>query len=438
MLDDGKILQHSLLSDVPLIINGFAPQNFSKQYDGAVPADQALIRSLNVPAVQMLQSYRYERFYELLKNMGMSTLSQPADHYGLALILGGAEGSLWDITGMYASMARTLNHYFDYAGSLRYNQKDFHSLRYIDSSQQESKELSEVSWVSAQAIYQTFDALKEMYRPGEESGWRNFSSSQKIAWKTGTSYGFRDAWAVGVTGKLAVGVWVGNADGEGRPGLTGAETAAPIMFDLFDMLEHGSWFKQPKQAMTKIEVCARSGYRAGDFCDQQEEEWVQSSGLQMPICPYHTIVHLTTDKKYRVNSECEKVSNMVNANWFVLPPVQEYYYKSKNLSYKALPAIHPNCRTTFDVPTMELVYPRAIARLYIPKELDGTSGVSVFELAHRFPLRTVYWHLDGEYLGSTSRVHQMAVNANAGHHRITIVDDSGEVLEKDFEVLSTL
>jgi penicillin-binding protein 1C len=134
MLHDGKMLPKTLLPDVPIVINGFAPQNFSHAYDGAVQANMALIRSLNIPAVHMLRDYRYERFHSLLKTMGMSTLSFEPDHYGLSLILGGAEGTLWDITGMYASMARTLNHYFTHPGKNRYQKTDFHQPNYLTNN----------------------------------------------------------------------------------------------------------------------------------------------------------------------------------------------------------------------------------------------------------------------------------------------------------------
>ncbi|MBA4053834.1 MAG: penicillin-binding protein 1C, partial [Marivirga sp.] len=179
MLDEGKILPKTLLPDIPTVINGFSPKNFSREYDGAVPADKSLIRSLNIPAVHMLRTYRYEKFHSLLTHMGMGTLTYPPDHYGLSLILGGAEGTLWDIAGMYASMARTLTHYTDRPGSNRYDKKDFHELRYVSGDSSKAANLEATSWLSAASIYQTFDALKEVYRPGEESGWRYFNSSKK-------------------------------------------------------------------------------------------------------------------------------------------------------------------------------------------------------------------------------------------------------------------
>jgi penicillin-binding protein 1C len=336
MLDEGKLLPGLLVPDVPTTINGFSPKNFSKQYDGVVPADQALIRSLNVPAVYELKEYRYEKFYELLKQIGITTLNQPADHYGLSLILGGAEGTLWDITGAYASMARSLNNYFESPGKNRYSRKDFHGPVYFVSDSLTREINEEASWFSAASLYLTLDVLKEVYRPGEETGWRNFYSTKKIAWKTGTSHGLRDAWAVGVNGDYAVGVWVGNADGEGRPGLTGTESASPILFDIFSQLPGTGWFQQPLPELESIEVCAQSGMRATELCGKPKKIYVTRASLQAASCRYHQKIHVSPDGKNRVHSDCELVSVMQSVSWFVLPPVQEYYFKTKNLSYKDL------------------------------------------------------------------------------------------------------
>ena len=264
MIDEGKMLQKTLMPDIPTTLQGFAPRNFSHQFDGAVAADKALIRSLNIPFVWELKQYRYEKFHELLKNIGLTSLNKPPDHYGLTLILGGAEATLWDITGTYASMARTLNNYFDHPGKNRYDRRDFHPAAYLAAPPGENRQagLEENSWLSAASIWLTFETLKEVYRPGEETGWRYFNSSKKIAWKTGTSIGFRDGWAVGVNPDFAVGVWVGNADGEGRPGLVGTETAAPILFDIFSLLPGQSWFQQPVAEMDRVAVCSKSGQRA--------------------------------------------------------------------------------------------------------------------------------------------------------------------------------
>lgn len=435
MLDEGKLLPGTIQPDIPTLINGFSPKNFTREHDGAVAADLALIRSLNIPAVHELREYRYEKFYELLKRIGLTTLNQPADHYGLSLILGGAEGTLWDITGAYASMARTLQNYFEVPGKIRYDKSDFHSPVYLQSDSVRRNNLEESSWLSAASIYLTFDVLKEVYRPGEETGWRLFNSTKRIAWKTGTSHGLRDGWAVGINGDYAVGVWVGNADGEGRPGLTGTESASPIMFDIFSQLPGNNWFQIPLTELNEVQVCSRSGMRATELCTETKTIKIPQAGLQSPPCRYHQSVHLSLDSKYRVHADCESISRMKSVSWFVLPPVQEYYFKSKNLSYKALPPFRGDCVNPSSVASMDLIYPKPNARIFIPRELDGELGSALFEVAHRQPSATVYWHMDGNYLGATHSTHRLAVAPDSGLHTLTLVDDQGTVLEQRFSVV---
>jgi penicillin-binding protein 1C len=433
MLDEGKILPKTLLPDVPIMINGFSPKNFTKQYDGAVHADQALIRSLNVPAVEMLRDFRYEKFHELLKSIGLTTLTQQPDHYGLSLILGGAEGTLFDVTGMYASMARTLNNYFDRAGKNRYSKKDFHALKYL-SRPDSASAFEESSWMNAASIYLTFDALKELYRPGEQTGWRHFNSAKQIAWKTGTSFGLRDGWAVGVTPEYVVGVWVGNADGEGRPGLTGTEAASPVMFEIFSQLPSTTWFRQPLPDLHRAIVCRQSGHRIGQQCQETDTVLIQKNGLETEACPYHKIIHLTKDLKHQLHTNCASLAAMTHVPWFILPPIQAFYYREKYLSYKILPPYRKDCEQGVSV-QMDLIYPKPNARLFIPRDIEGNPGSAVFELAHHNPVATVYWHLDGEYLGVTKKMHHFPFNPGEGKHTLTLVDEEGQSLERLFEVV---
>jgi penicillin-binding protein 1C len=442
MLDEGKILPTTLVPDIPTIINDFAPKNFSREYDGAVGANNALVRSLNVPAVHMLRSYRYEKFHSLLKGMGMTTLTFPPDHYGLSLILGGAEGTLWDIAGMYASMGRTSLNYFEHPGKNRYDRKDFHSLTYIVSDStndnRNTGELENTSWLSASSIFQTLNVLTELYRPGEETGWRHFDSSKKIAWKTGTSFGFRDGWAIGITPRYVVAVWVGNATGEGRPGLTGTDAAAPLMFDIFSQLDGGPWFSMPKMEMEKITVCALSGQRNGSYCSQLDTVWITRRGLESLPCSYHRMIHTTLDHKFRVHSGCEPIEKVASVSWFILPPTQEHYFRIKNRTYKPVPPYRKDCEMNSTVASMDLVYPKPESRIFIPRELNGKSGRAICELVHRNPNSTVHWHLDGNYLGSTKSNHRFAINPKEGRHTLVMVDEDGNTLEEHFEVLSSL
>ncbi len=437
MLNEGRILPTSLLTDIPTQISGYKPENFMETYDGVVPADLALSRSLNVPFIRMLQDYSVEKFHFNLKKLGMTTLVQPPRHYGLTLTLGGAEGSLWDLSGIYSDMARTLNYFTSNSGN--YEQDALRKPNYLIGKTGKSigNATKAPPLLSADAIWYTFEAMEELERPTSQGDWERFESSRRIAWKTGTSFGFRDAWAIGISTKYVVGVWAGNADGEGRPGLVGVYAAAPILFDVFNLLPTSRWFDPPFDAMKKLVICKKSGFPALDYCEK-DTVYVNEMGANAHPCPFHQIVHLNNTGRWQVNSSCESPLSMVNKPWFVLPPVEEYYFKMKNPSYVPLPPFRKDCQASDEKSAglMQMIYPRKDAKLYVPVDLDGSMGRTVFKVAHRIPETTVYWHLDNVYIGQTITFHELELNPPAGKHIITLVDEKGNRLETKFEVVA--
>ncbi len=431
-IDEGEILPGTLIPDIPTNMTGFNPQNFNLKYDGAVPAKNALSRSLNIPAVRLLRKYSMEKFYFRLKKLGITTLNYPSSHYGLSLILGGAEVTLWDITGVYASFSRTLNRYNDNDGT--YSPNDIRPLTFYDNELHDEIHSEYTNGViSAASIWLTYKALLEVNRPSEETGWDLFSNSKKIAWKTGTSFGFRDAWAIGTTPEYVVGVWVGNSSGRGRPGLVGVSAAAPIMFDIFNKLPATSWFEPPFDEMTRIPVCKNSGHRIGKYCESADTIWAPKQGLNSEVCPYHKIIHLDATEKFRVKSNCYPPDQMVHKSWFVLPPVQEYYFRQKNPSYIPLPPIKKECLTQ-ELKVMDLVYPGRGLKLFVPVELDGKPGKIILEAVHNNPDAEIFWHLNDEYIGTSTGIHQMGISPKQGKYILTIIDNEGNEITRKFEV----
>lgn len=437
MLNDGLILPGTLIADTPLNINGFTPQNFNKTFYGAVPAHVAIERSLNVPLVRMLSQYNTGRFMSLLKRLGMTTLRFSEDHYGASLILGGAEGSLWDLSGMYASLARMLSHYRSYNG--RYDRSDIHPLTPYPIAEKKpirsvtDTRLADESLLSYASLWFMFEAMSGLNRPEEEADWQQFSSMKQVAWKTGTSYGGRDAWAIGVTPRYVVGVWVGNATGEGRSGLTGVGYAAPILFDIYSLLPDVPWFDQPYDELEKVTVCRQSGHKASAICDEVDTVYIPRTGVATPVCPYHRIVHLSQDGQYRVNSSCESVSRMQERSWFVLPPAQAYYYKNYHVEYQALPPLKPGCEED-QSRQIAILYPEHQAVLYLPKGFSGEREKVVMRATHARSDATLYWHLDDVYLGETRQIHQMACLVEPGNHILTLLDEDGNRRSILFEV----
>ncbi|MBS5446382.1 penicillin-binding protein 1C [Bacteroides thetaiotaomicron] len=417
MLQEGSLLPDMLLPDVPVNINGFTPQNFSMQFEGAVPASEALARSLNIPAVTMLQRYGVPKFHSFLQQIGLKTINRSSSHYGLSLILGGAEATLWDVTNAYAMMGRSL---------LQLPQRSC-SLLLPTSRITESTDPFQPG-----AVWQTFDALKEVNRP-EEIDWKSIPSMQTIAWKTGTSYGFRDAWAVGVTPRYAVGVWVGNATGEGKPGLVGAQTAGPVLFDIFNLLPSSSWFTCPAGIFVEAEVCRKSGHLKGRFCDETDTLLVLPAGLRTEACPYHHLVTLSADESQRIYENCANTEPTLRKSWFTLPPVWEWYYKQHHPEYKPLPPFKAGCgEDTFQ--PMQFIYPPMNARIKLPKQLDGSKGFLTVELAHNNPNATVFWHLDETYQAQTQDFHKISLQPAAGKHSLTAVDGEGNTISTTFFV----
>lgn len=380
-LQEGLILENTILPDIPTDFGGFAPKNFDGNFSGVIEARSALAQSLNVPNVWLLKEYGVARFASLLQKCGLTTLTRSADDYGLSLILGGAEVSLKDIVGCYARMAR-----FDSRFPLN----------------------------DSVAIYSTFNAMREVNRP-DQLDWSRVSSVQNIAWKTGTSYGARDGWAVGVTPGYVVGVWVGNADGSGVADLTGARTAGPVMFDIFNMLHSGGWFEAPKGRVEK--VCVHSGMLAGKYCAETVNQTVSRNAVRSRRCAYCTQIPVSADGLRRVADASEPA---VMTSFFMLPPVHKHFYKQNHAEY-----VEPPSAMDAGKNDLKFIYPSDGAVIMLPRKLDGTRAELVCKATHGNPGAELFWHLDYNFIGSTTEIHQVQIAPAPGVHRLAIYDNLG-------------
>lgn len=429
MMSDGLITPHALIPDIPTQMSGYVPQNFDLKYDGAVPASKVVARSLNIPSVRMLRQYNYIRFHQLLKDLGISTMQQKSSHYGLSMILGGGEVTMWEIASIYASLAQQYQQLHLFSKEVNtFNKTPFSYF----STEKKSKIKSPVL-LNNSSLWWMFSSMEDVMRPGEENFWQQFISSRRIAWKTGTSFGFRDAWALGITPEYIVAVWVGNANGEGRPSLVGIRTAAPILFDIFDKLPSTTWFEKPQHGISTVEICQKSGYKAGPLCQPIKKQSVPASSIKSDLCPYHQEVYL--DKNgFRVHDQCTSPSEMHKVGWFTLPPSIEYFYRQVHFDYQPVPEYRSDCISTPSVSEMEIIYPPKGAKISVPKDLSGEYESAIFQVAHRRKNATVYWNLDQEFIGTTKTTHKLPFHPATGKHTLTVVDDQGERKQVQFEV----
>ena len=454
MLDTGDILPSSLVSDIPTRVGSFSPQNMSRTYLGVVPADQALARSLNVPAARSLRVYGVDRFARLLRTMGLTTLFRHGDEYGLPLILGGAEVTLWEIAGLYAGLGRAAQSRSGDASTAVFFPPTLFPRQ--PSPTAAETPLANSLPVSPGAAWLTLQALVDAPRPGDEERWQEYAGAMRIAWKTGTSFGFRDAWAIGVTPEWTVAVWLGNASGEGRPELRSALTSAPVLFEIFSALStrpaqntsdtqpprantNARWFPQPAVELRPAEVCAASGYLATPDCAAIRVIDVPLNAAATIACPYCRTILLDADTGRRTTLGANSTTaQTVQRSWFVLPAAEEWFYRRWNLDYRPLPPDQttaiPTARSS-GTQNLALFNPEPNAHIYIPRELDGREGRLVLSAAHRREGETLYWHLDGDFLGLTKTFHQMETRPAPGNRTITLVDSEGSTLTRHFTVL---
>lgn len=418
-LQEGSLLPTQLLPDIPSNFGRYRPENYDEDYRGAVPAREALRRSLNIPFVHLLYDYGLQRAHYQLQRLGMRTLDQPADHYGLTLIVGGAETSLWDLGQMYTWMGQRL-------------QGIPLQLLRTSGPGQPAGPLLDSYPLDAGSIWNTVEAMQELERPNTEGTWQAFRNSRRIAWKTGTSYGFRDAWAVGFDSEYLIAVWAGNADGEGRPGIVGVQAAAPILFELFDLLPAAAELQAPLDALKYRTVCSRSGYLAGPNCSRDTLLAADVPTKGIP-CPYHRPLYISEDGTYRLQADCGALQRPPT-NWFSLPPLQAYYYQRWQPTYRTLPPLHPDCQGSEQEQVMQLIYPRRVSSIQVPVDLDGHRSRTVFSVAHERPQAVLHWHLDDRYLGSTRDFHSYELDPEPGKHQLTLVDDQGNRLVMPFEI----
>jgi penicillin-binding protein 1C len=448
MLQEGELLPTTLVADVPSNFRGYAPQNVDQDYRGAVPAREALAQSLNVPAVRMLRAFGVARFRERLQSFGLRHVNRSAEDYGLSLILGGAEASLWELATVYANLVHVAAHP-DAEPRLRpalllRDEQPCESQPLRASKAAQAAPACGDAFASAAfplrsgAAWLTLQALINVVRPDADMFWRDFEGSQVIAWKTGTSFGLRDGWAIGSNGRYTAAVWTGNADGSPAATLGGAHSAGPVLMQVFSALGNSAWIQKPVLALKHVEVCADDGYRAAKGCEAITVSAPADSHFARAT-PFHRRIFLAGDGQTRVHAGCEHASRMQPQDWFVLPPAQEHFWRRNHAGYRRLPPWRADCVATLAEHTTErsfdLLYPGADSDIFIPLQMNARLGAAVFRAVHRDPQATLHWHLDGRYLGKTTLLHERLIQALPGAHTLVLVDHNGVRLERRFAVI---
>ncbi|MEO6189173.1 MAG: penicillin-binding transpeptidase domain-containing protein, partial [Saprospiraceae bacterium] len=431
-LERGLVINQSLIPDVPIVINGFRPENFSRNYSGAANIHEVIRNSLNIPSVLLLKDLGVVDFYNVLKKLGFSTLFRTPVDYGLSLVLGGAEINMWDLTSAYSYLMHNLTHYNEYR-HLYLPREHFHlNLLEKDSVNSQIKNVDPPLF-SAASIKLMFDNMRNPYG---KSNFKEYTQDKlsNVAWKTGTSFGYKDAWCIGVTPDYTVCVWLGNANGLARPGLIGVETAAPLMFEIINQLSTSSDWVIPYDDFIYLPICSKSGYVANEYCEHVDTVFASRNSQQLKSCPYHHSILLDKTMKYQVFADCELYT--ISKNYFILPPLMAHYYKEQHSDYIVLPELSPDCllHSNVESTAMEFIYPNSKTSIVVPIDLDNERNIVIFKAVHKNRDASINWFLDDHFIESTRSVHEVKCRPEAGKHVLTISDDQGQSKMIKFEV----
>jgi penicillin-binding protein 1C len=424
-VDNGVFLPGETVEDIPTAIGEYQPLNFDEKFRGAVAAEDIITLSLNVPSVRLLQEAGLDGFYNTLERFKIKHVRRGASHYGLSLILGGAEASLWDMTRLYKGIA------MNYDGQ----SYPYDHARYLSSHKPNKERITHT--FSSHAVKNVVQAMSNISRPREEKSWELYVTDQKVAWKTGTSFGYKDAWAIGFNGRYACGIWVGNQDSEPRSGLTGIQRAAPVLFKIFNSLPHNRWFstQPPITRRDIITACRQSGKLAGPLCKYVHKVQSPPQSMKLKQCTYHQIVALNT-KGLVIHDQCHQTI-VKRDTLYVLPPTMEYYYRQGNIDYKGLGTYDEDCPPVAS--EIRILYPDDGIKIFLPRVLSQLENKLIAKAYLPKNNSPMYWYIDGHYHTTTmgtSYEHSISLAAlGEGHHSILVQDASGASHSTTFDIL---
>ena len=447
-LDRGLVTPKTVLPDVPTNFQGFRPENFDKHCQGEVTMERALTYSLNIPAVRVLSEVGVDKFTGTLRQAGFRQVAHDAPRLGLSTILGGCGATLEELTGLYSALAnggrwsglKMKNEEVETAVPTHDNAA---AVKAIGKLQQPFRIFNSKFLISEASAYLLTDILAQRTRPDLPLDAGASRHLPRIAWKTGTSYGRRDAWSIGYNRQYTIGVWLGNFNGQGSPALTGADVASPLLFDLFNALAYNGkaeWFAPPASLDFRL-VCAETGLVPGENCPNQLLDYYLPGTSGSQRCQHMREVLLSADGQYSYCRACAPASGYRRELFPNLRPEVLAFRESQGLPARRLPPHNPACRlvrsteasgatgpTGYDpdaTPLLAITSPAAHAE-YV---LNATEKQQLLlSCAAAGEVRQVYWYVNDQFLQAAPATARVFFRPPPGEVKISCADDHGRTV----------
>ncbi len=404
--DNGYITPKSVISDVPASFEGYEPENYDGKFYGNITAEYALYNSLNVPAVKILAHVKVESLTENLIKAGFRQIEKDRNDLGLSLILGGCGTTLEELTGLYCALA---------------NKGKYEKLLYINEEYNEP-EVQEI--LSEQSAYMITEILTQLTRPDLPVNWQNTVHMPKIAWKTGTSYGRRDAWSIGYNNKYTIGVWVGNFSGEGVPGLSGADKAAPLLFKIFNAVDYDpeqDWYSMPEGLSFRY-VCSETGKIPDEFCTNQVIDYYIPGISPSETCDHMKIVYISPDSSISYCTSCRPDAGYIKAYYPNFSPEILTWYDENNIEYIKIPPHNPDCERLMTGAAPSITSPLNENEYFIDNK-DSMQMMLSCNASN--DVENVFWYINNKFYRSARPDRKIFFQPPEGLVHISCSDDKG-------------
>jgi penicillin-binding protein 1C len=402
--DEGNLTPQMKFADIPTDFHGYQPENYDLKFYGNVSAEFALINSLNIPAVKLLEQIGLNNFTQFLEGAGFNQIQKQKSKLGLSMILGGCGTNLQELTRLFTAFAK--------GGEL-------FPLQFILSENDQNGE----QIFSEASSYLTAQILSGINR-SDIAILSNYSKLPKFAWKTGTSYGKRDAWAIGFNPNYTIGVWMGNFNGVGSPNLSGGEVAVPLLFDLFNAIDYNpdvKWFEAPEE-LIKREVCSESGMLPTQFCSNTIHDFAIRSQSSNEVCNIHKPVYVNLDESVQYCTGCLPSSDYKKAVYAVYQPELTVWLSKNKYDYHKPPHHNPNCTTKFAESGPKILSPSEDYEYFLEK---NSKQEIMLLAASDSRVKTHYWYVNEKFIKKTKPGERLFYVPEDKELKITCLDDKG-------------
>lgn len=404
-LDEGLLTPKSVITDVAVNYQGYSPENYDQKFNGYVTTEYALEHSLNIPAVKSLKLLGLEKLVHKLSICNFKQIEKDQRKLGLSMILGGCGATLEELTGLFSTFANN-----GYYISPAYMQND--------------TAYSKINVISPAANYMINEILSKVNRPDFPLNWTATERMPKIAWKTGTSYGRRDAWSIGYNKNYTVGVWVGNFSGVGVADLSGANVATPLLFKIFNTIDYDSdeaWFTQPDDCDIR-QVCSETGMVPSQHCTNLITDYFIPLISSTKPCNNYEEIMISPDEKISYCRSCAPETGYKKKWYKIIEPDMQAWYDENNISYQKIPPHNPDCELIFKGNAPYITFP-VNGTEYLINKKDPEPLQLICKTSN--DVSKVYWYIDNKFYKSCNAHEKQFFMPQEGPVKISCTDDKG-------------